>query len=88
MDAVPQAIPNLVPIVKERPDIFEIVQPPFGPATYYSWAGRKDANSASLVNFFNAGIEKLHKNGKLAQLQQKWFGFTMDIPTGTPTPIQ
>ncbi|SEF40785.1 transporter substrate-binding domain-containing protein [Vibrio hangzhouensis] len=88
VDVVPQAIPNLAPIVKERPDMFEIVQPPFGPATYYGWVGRKDTDSATLVQFFSDGIEKLHKSGKLTQLQKKWFGFTMEIPTGTvPTPV-
>lgn len=89
VDVVPQAIPNLAPIIKKRPDMFEIVQPPFGPATYYGWVGRKDAESASLVNFFSKGIEKLHKNGTLTKLQKKWFGFTMNIPTGyVPEPSQ
>jgi polar amino acid transport system substrate-binding protein len=89
VDLVPQAIPNLAPIIKERPELFEIVQPSFGPETYYAWAGRKDADSASLVQFFSDGIEKLQKSGKLAELQQKWFGFTMDVPTGyVPEPTQ
>lgn len=88
VDVVPQALPNLAPIIKERPDMFEIIQPPFGPETYYGWVARKDADSASLVQFFSDGIEKLHRNGKLSALQQKWFGFTMDIPTGlVPAPI-
>lgn len=82
VDLVPQAIPNLAPIVKARPELFEIVQPAFGPDTYYAWAGRPDPESESLVQFFSDGIEKLHKNGKLAELQMKWFGFTMDFPTG------
>ncbi len=85
---VPQAIPNLAPIIKARPGMFEIVEPPFGPPTYYAWAGRKDADSASLVKFFSDGIEKLQKNGKMAELQKKWFGFTMDVPTGkVPEPV-
>lgn len=89
VDFVPQAVPNLAPVVKERPELFEIVQPPFGPDTYYAWAGRKDADSARLVQFFSDQIEKLHKSGKLAELQKKWFGFTMDIPTGyVPEPTQ
>lgn len=88
VDLVPQAIPNLAPIIKERPELFEIVQPTFGPETYYAWAGRKDSESASLVQFFSNGIEKLQKSGKLAELQMKWFGFTMDVPTGyVPKPV-
>ena len=87
VDVVPQALPNLAPIIKERPDMFEIVYPSFGPKTYYAWVGRKDAHSASLVQFFSDGMEKLSRSGKLAKLQQKWFGFTMDVQTGVvPTP--
>lgn len=82
VDVVPQALPNLASVVKERSDIFEIVRPSFGPDLYYGWVGRKDAESASLVQFFSDGIEKLHKSGKLAELQMKWFGFKMDFPTG------
>lgn len=88
VDAVPQALSNLAPIVKERGDLFEIVQPAFGPATYYAWAGRDDAESESLVAFFSEGIEKLQQSGKLDELQMKWFGFTMEVPQGmVPAPV-
>jgi polar amino acid transport system substrate-binding protein len=88
VDAVVQALPNLAPLIKERPDVFEIVQPAFGPATYYAWAGRKDTDSASLVAFFSDSIAKLNRSGKLTQLQQKWFGFTMTLPTDkVPAPV-
>jgi polar amino acid transport system substrate-binding protein len=88
VDAVVQSLPNLAPLVKERPDIFEIVQPAFGPPTYYAWAGRKDADSASLVAFFSDSIAKLNRSGKLAELQKKWFGFTMALPMDkVPTPL-
>ncbi len=89
VDFVPQAIPNLAPIVKKRPDMFALVQPAFGPKAYYGWAGRKDDDSKRLVEFFNQGLLKLQKSGKLEELQQKWFGFTMELPEGTlPTPQQ
>lgn len=81
VDAVVQSLPNLAPLIKERGDIFEIVQPPFGPATYYAWAGRKDADSATLVQFFSDGIAKLNKSGKLAEIQKKWLGFEMSVPS-------
>lgn len=88
VDAVINTVPNLAPLVKERPDVFEIVMPPFGPPTYFAWAGRKDAESASLVQFFSDGIKKLNENGKMAELQEKWFGFTMDVPMDkVPEPV-
>lgn len=88
VDAVVQSLPNLAPLVKERGDVFEIVQPPFGPATYYAWAGRKDSESESLVNFFSQGIAKLNKSGRLAELQKKWLGFEMNVPSDkVPAPV-
>ena len=86
VDAVVQSLPNLAPLVKTRGDTFEIVRPPFGPATWYAWAGRKDADSASLVKFVSDGIVQLNKSGKLAQLQTKWLGFSMAVPEQVPTP--
>lgn len=89
VDFVPQAIPNLAPIVQKRPDMFALVRPAFGPEAYYGWAGRKDDNSKSLVEFFNQGLLKLQQSGKLDELQQKWFGFTMELPEGVlPEPNQ
>jgi polar amino acid transport system substrate-binding protein len=82
VDAVVNTVPNLAPLVKKRPDVFAIVMPPFGPPSYFAWVGRKDAGSASLVQFFSDGIAKLNKSGEMAKLQQKWFGFTMDVPSG------
>ena len=88
VDAVVQSLPNLAPLIEERGDIFEIVQPPFGPATYYAWAGRKDADSATLVQFFSDGIAKLNKSGKLAEIQKKWLGFEMSVPSDeVPAPV-
>jgi polar amino acid transport system substrate-binding protein len=87
VDAVVNSLPNLAPLVKERPETFSIGLPPFGPATYFAWVGRKDEDSASLVKFISDGIAKLNKNGKMAELQKKWFGFTMDVPADAfPTP--
>jgi len=81
VDAVVNTVPNLAPLVKKRPETFAIVMPPFGPPSYFAWVGRKDADSASLVKFFSDGIAKRNKDGEMAKLQQKWFGFTMDVPS-------
>ncbi|MDH0373427.1 transporter substrate-binding domain-containing protein [Comamonas aquatica] len=88
VDAVVQSLPNLAPLIKERPGVFEIIQPPFGPASYYAWAGRKDDDSASLVKLFSEEIGRLNQSGKLAELQMKWFGFAMPVPHDrVPAPI-
>lgn len=80
LDAVAQSMSNLGPLVKSRPDTFAVVQPAIGPKTYYSWVGRKDGDSAALVKLFSDGIAKANTSGKMAELQQKWFGFTMTVP--------
>jgi len=80
IQAVAQSLPNLAPLVKQRGDVFVIVQPTIGPVTYFAWAGRKDADSASLVRFFSDGLAELNRSGRMAELQRKWFGFTMDVP--------
>jgi len=87
VDAVVNSLPNLAPLVKARPETFTIGLPPFGPAAYFGWVGRNDADSASLVQFFSDGLAKLNKSGKMAELQQKWFGFTMEVPADKVTPL-
>lgn len=88
LDGVLQSMPNLGPLVKTRGDTFAVVTPTVGPKTYFAWVGRKDADSASLVKFFSDGIAKASQSGKLAELQKKWFGFTMDVPTDkVPAPL-
>jgi len=88
LDGVAQSYPNLADVLKRRPGIFKVLTPPFGPKVYFTWVGRNDADSASLVAFFNDELRKLIANGKMKELQQKWFGFTMETPTTLPEPVQ
>jgi polar amino acid transport system substrate-binding protein len=89
VDAVAQSFPNLADAVKKRPDAFRIITPPFGPKVYFSWAARKDEDSKSLSAFFDEGLRKLNTSGKMEELQEKWFGFAMPVPSDElPAPIQ
>ena len=81
ISAVCNSLPNLLDLVRKRPDRFEMVLPTFGPKKYFSWAGRKDANSASLVAFMNEQLARLNKAGVLTALQKKWFGGPMELPS-------
>ena len=80
ISAVCNSLPNLLELVRTRPDTFELVLPTFGPKKYFSWAGRKDAESASLVAFMDEQLAALNRSGVLSELQQKWFGGPMDLP--------
>nr|WP_245276792.1 transporter substrate-binding domain-containing protein [Rhizobium ruizarguesonis] len=78
--AVINSLPNLLEAARQRPDVFEVVLPTFGAKTYFSWAGRNDAQSASLNSLMDAELVKLNTSGKLGELQKKWFGATMELP--------
>ncbi len=84
IQAVVNSLPNLLEAVRQRPDLFEVVLPTFGPKTYFSWAGRNDADSASLNALMDAELVKLNTSGKLAELQKKWFGAPMELPETLP----
>jgi len=86
IDAVANSLPNLLFLAKERPEMFEVLSEPIGPRIYYGWAGRKDEDSASLVKFINDGIARLNESGELNKMQEKWFGFAMEVPTDNVPP--
>ena len=81
ISAVSQSVPNLLELVRTRPDTFEMVLPAFGPKAYFSWAGRRDAESAALVAFMDEQLAALNRSGVLSALQEKWFGGPMDLPS-------
>lgn len=80
ISAVVNSLPNLLYVAKTRPDVFAVVPGTIGPKKYFSWVGRKDADSASLNKFFDDEIAKLNTSGEMAKLQEKWFGFKMPVP--------
>ncbi len=84
IQAVVNSLPNLLEAARQRPDVFEVVLPTFGPKTYFSWAGRNDADSASLNALMDTELVKLNTSGKLAELQKKWFGAPMELPETLP----
>jgi polar amino acid transport system substrate-binding protein len=85
--AVAGSLPNLAYLVKTRPDAFELVLPAFGPEAYFGWMTRKDDSSKQLVDAINASLVKLTGEGKLKELQLRWFGVEMNLPTdGIPAP--
>lgn len=78
--AVGNSIANIAYVAQQRPDTFAVVKPPFGAKSYFGYIGRKDADSASLMDAVDAAILKMKKDGRLAALQKKWFGDTFDTP--------
>ncbi|AVO53088.1 transporter substrate-binding domain-containing protein [Ectopseudomonas mendocina] len=80
LDGVAQSLSNLGPLIKSRPGLFVTLNEMLGPKTYYGWVGRKGEDSASLVKLFSEGIGRANRDGTMKALQEKWFGFSMDVP--------
>ena len=62
------------------PETFAVVEPPFGAKTYFGFPGRKDADYASLMDAIDAALLKMKADGRLAEIQKKWFGVSFDTP--------
>ena len=80
IDAVMQSLPNLAVLVKERPELFELVAPVEAGDkwTYMAWVTRPE--DLELRDFISGVIKKMRDDGRLYELQDKWFGFQMEIP--------
>jgi polar amino acid transport system substrate-binding protein len=89
VDVVVNSLSNLLEAVRQRPDTFEVVSLRSVPRTYFSWAGRKDEDSATLNEFFDRQIRRLNESGTLFELQKKWFGKVMKVPSDKlPLPVR
>lgn len=80
VDAVMQNRPALAVLVTERPDMFDVsmevkIEDNY---THFSWAAR--AEDGELRDFVSNVIYKLQDEGKLQEMQKKWFGMTFEIP--------
>jgi polar amino acid transport system substrate-binding protein len=77
IDAAPNGMPNLAVLMKQQPGKYKLAGQ-VGDPTYFAWATRKE--DTDLLEYLNTQMLKLKKAGTLAELQKKWFGFTMDLP--------
>lgn len=78
--AVGNSLPNIAFVAKQRPDTFEVVLPPFGTPSYFGYPGRKDDDHKSLMDAIEAAMLKIKADGRLAAIQEEWFGATFDTP--------
>ncbi len=83
-----QGVANSMPLMGyaavQRPDVFELVMPPFGEPKYFAWVARKGDDSASLIEAINAALMKMHEDGRLDAINEKWLGAAPDLPTSMP----
>ena len=84
--AVGNSLPNIAFVAKQKPDTFEVVLPTFGVKTYFGYIYRKDADFKGLDDAVDAAVLKIKKDGRMAKLQQKWFGQAFDTPDAVTEP--
>ena len=77
IDAAPNGMPNLAVLMKQQPGKYKLAGQ-VGDPTYFAWATRKE--DQDLLEYLNSQMLKLKKAGTFGELQNKWFGFTMDLP--------
>jgi len=85
LDASVNALPNLG-YKSQRSDAFALVLPPFGKPAYYAWAGRLDPDGRRLTAAVSAALLRIQDDGRLATIQQKWFGRATALPRTVPDP--
>ena len=78
--AVANSFPNIAYVAQQRPETFAVVEPPFGVKTYFGFPGRKDPEYKTLMDAIDAAILKMKADGRLGEIQKKWFGVTFDTP--------
>ena len=78
--AVANSLPNIAYVAQQRRGAFAVVNPPFGAPLYFGYIGRKDADSAPLLDAVDGVIDAMRGDGRLAALQTKWFGQTFEVP--------
>ncbi len=80
IDAIIQSLPAEAVVAKEHPDTFAVgAEIKTGVKyTYLAWVTRPE--DTDLRDFISAVIYEMQDDGRLGKLQDKWFGFRMEIP--------
>ncbi|ODN69389.1 glutamine ABC transporter periplasmic protein [Methylobrevis pamukkalensis] len=78
--AVANSFPNIAFLAQQQPDTFALVEPPFGAKTYFGYPGRKDPDYASLMDAIDAAMATIKADGRMGEIQKKWFGVVFETP--------
>nr|WP_319514303.1 transporter substrate-binding domain-containing protein [uncultured Cohaesibacter sp.] len=84
ISGVANSLPLMGYAAVQRPGLFELVMPPFGDPKFFGWVATGDENSKSLIEAINASLLKMHEDGRLKAINEKWLGSNPDLPTTMP----
>lgn len=82
VDGVLNTVPTLSVVLRDKPGAFAMVQN-VGGSNWHGYAFRKE--DTELADFINSRITAMKGNGELAALQDKWFGFRMELADKIPS---
>ena len=77
VDAVIHSLASLGYLIKERPGVYEL-GPQVSDTAYHAWLTRPE--DGDLRDYISSMFTEIRDNGELYKLQDKWFGFRMEIP--------
>ena len=84
ISAVANSAPLMGYAAVQRPGLFEMVMPPFGDPKYFGWVAPGGEESATLIAAINEAILKMHEDGRLQAINEKWLGTAPELPTTMP----
>lgn len=82
VDGVISNMTNLSLVLKQQPGTYALVQKVAGTSLAGIGIRKEDVQ---LKRYVDDQLLKAEKDGRLADLQQKWFGVTFDLPTSIPS---
>lgn len=82
VDGVLNTVPTLSVVMRDKPGTFTMVQN-VGGNNWHGYAFRKE--DTEIADFMNGRITTMKGSGELAALQDKWFGFRMELADKIPS---
>ena len=82
VDGVLNTLPTLGQVMKDRPGAYSLVRP-VGQLNWAGIAARKE--DPEIVEWMDGELTRLKDSGEIYVLQEKWFGFKMELSDTIPT---
>lgn len=82
VDGVLNTVPTLSVVLRDRPGVYSMVRN-VGGSNWHGYAFRKE--DSELAEYINGRITDMKKSGEIYLLQEKWFGFRMEVADAIPT---
>ena len=82
VDGVLNTVPTLAVVMRDKPGAFAMVSN-VGSDNWHGYAFRKE--DKELADFINGRITAMKQSAELYELQEKWFGFRMNVADTIPS---